>query len=50
MGQSFYNLCRPLCDFLWDLLAVGTGQDRKPNKAGHHVTTKEKVEIAIGIG
>ena len=32
MGQSVYNLYRPLCDFLWDLLAVGTIQDRNPNK------------------
>ena len=32
MSQSIYNLCRPLCDFLWGLPAVGTGQDRKPNK------------------
>ena len=32
MGQSVYNLWRPLCDFLWDLPAVGTRLDRNPNK------------------
>ena len=31
MGQSVYNLCRPLHD-LGNLTAVGTGQDRNPNK------------------
>ena len=37
MGQSVYNLCRPLCDFLWDLPAVGYRAGQKPHKQAPHV-------------
>ena len=34
MGQSVYNLCRPLCDFLWCLPAVGYQMGQIPRQAG----------------
>ena len=38
MGQPVYNLCRPLCDFLWDLNDCRNQAGQKPQQAGPHVT------------
>ena len=34
MSQSVYNLWIPLCDFLWDLPAVGYRAGQKLQQAG----------------
>ena len=50
MDQSVYNLWRPLFDFLWDLPAVGTGQDRNPNKQAFMLHVISAVTCLCDLG
>lgn len=47
MAQSVYNLRRPLCDFLWNQMAMGSGW-RTKNKQVLMLQGKRKKESSLG--